>query len=204
MQRGENLEECLKVNGGSSQREGRPADTTREMTESRPPPANLVGEGGSEVSRGSGEATSQSQPVDEETLGIVRNLLRERNPALAETLQEIVDTEASGEEEEDNDSSSSSSSEDDDEGARVVAAAAAKSPPSTSKLPKAFLCPITHEVMRDPVVLSDGHTYERSAINKWIKILGRTTSPMTGAPLTSTSLTPNFTLKSMIVERCFS
>ena len=26
-----------------------------------------------------------------------------------------------------------------------------------------FTCPITHERMRDPVVLSDGHTYERSA-----------------------------------------
>ena len=52
--------------------------------------------------------------------------------------------------------------------------------------------------MRDPVVLLDGHTYERTAIETWLKKLGRTTSPMTGAPLESTALTPNFTLRSMI------
>ena len=30
-----------------------------------------------------------------------------------------------------------------------------------------FLCPITQEVMDDPVITSDGHTYERVAIEQW-------------------------------------
>ena len=34
----------------------------------------------------------------------------------------------------------------------------------------AFFGPITHEIMRDPVTLiSDGHTYERSAITQWFE-----------------------------------
>ena len=30
--------------------------------------------------------------------------------------------------------------------------------------PKDFCCPISHELMKDPVVAGDGHTYERSCI----------------------------------------
>jgi len=33
--------------------------------------------------------------------------------------------------------------------------------------PPEFYCPITHEVMVDPVVAQDGHTYERQAIEEW-------------------------------------
>lgn len=35
------------------------------------------------------------------------------------------------------------------------------------KMRDEFLCPITFELMIDPVIASDGHTYERSAIEKW-------------------------------------
>lgn len=31
-------------------------------------------------------------------------------------------------------------------------------------MPNDFLCPITHEVLRDPVLTVDGQTYERAAI----------------------------------------
>jgi len=48
--------------------------------------------------------------------------------------------------------------------------------------PRAFMCPITHELMRDPVSTVDGHVYERSAIEAWF-LLGHRKSPMTGAPL---------------------
>jgi len=34
------------------------------------------------------------------------------------------------------------------------------------KTPAEFVCPITYEVMQDPVCASDGHTYERSAIEE--------------------------------------
>jgi hypothetical protein len=32
-----------------------------------------------------------------------------------------------------------------------------------------FLCPITHELMKDPVIDPDGNSYERSAIENWLR-----------------------------------
>merc|ERR1719387_2257574 len=32
-----------------------------------------------------------------------------------------------------------------------------------------FLCPITHDAMRDPVICQDGYTYERQAITDWFE-----------------------------------
>ena len=37
----------------------------------------------------------------------------------------------------------------------------------TGGVVSSFLCPITQEVMTDPVLTSDGHTYERDAIEHW-------------------------------------
>ena len=31
------------------------------------------------------------------------------------------------------------------------------------------MCPITLELMRDPVMAADGHTYEREALLRWLK-----------------------------------
>jgi len=64
--------------------------------------------------------------------------------------------------------------------------------------PKAFCCPITQEIMSDPVVANDGHTYERVAIEAWL--LHHDTSPMTNQRLDNKTLTPSHTLKSMIRE----
>lgn len=65
-----------------------------------------------------------------------------------------------------------------------------------------FVCPITHEWMEDPVVASDGHTYDRSQITAWFVRCDRDkkapTSPKTNAPLENTSLTPNHVLKSLM------
>ena len=59
---------------------------------------------------------------------------------------------------------------------------AAPGPVAPSKPPPEFFCPITREVMEVPVVLvGDGHTYERSAIVRWLTI--RATSPMTNESL---------------------
>eukprot|EP01051_Picozoa_sp_SAG22_P017923 SAG22_NODE_2881_length_2130_cov_1.194485_1_plen_602_part_10 len=62
-----------------------------------------------------------------------------------------------------------------------------------------FICPITQELMVDPVIATDGHSYERSAIERWLA--SHNTSPLTGAELTSTTLTPNRNLKSQIASR---
>ena len=67
-----------------------------------------------------------------------------------------------------------------------------------SKELQAFNCPITQDIMNDPVTCMDGHTYEKEAIQRWFA--KHDTSPLTGAKLPSKHLIPNFALKSAINE----
>ena len=64
--------------------------------------------------------------------------------------------------------------------------------------PDEFTCPITQELMQDPVVAADGHTYERAAIAEWI--VRRTTSPKTGEALESMTIFPNHSIRRQIRE----
>ena len=64
------------------------------------------------------------------------------------------------------------------------------------KIPNEYTCPITCEIMNDPVSTADGHTYEREAITTWFAING--TSPVTNKVLPNKLLTPNWSLKSCI------
>ncbi|KAI5695432.1 hypothetical protein M8J75_016612 [Diaphorina citri] len=64
-------------------------------------------------------------------------------------------------------------------------------------IPAEMMCPITHQLMRDPVLCSDGYNYERSAIELWISS-GRSTSPLTNQPLLSTDFVANSELKTKI------
>ena len=57
-----------------------------------------------------------------------------------------------------------------------------------------YVCPITHTVMTDPVVASDGHSYERSAIERWLGD-GNTRSPKTNVALSSTHVFANQALR---------
>ncbi len=57
-------------------------------------------------------------------------------------------------------------------------------------------CPITYELFRDPVLAQDGHTYERQAIEEWIRRNG--TSPITREPLAIEHLYPNRTVKELV------
>lgn len=41
-----------------------------------------------------------------------------------------------------------------------------------------FICPISQEMMSDPVVAADGVTYERESIHKWFQ--KHNTSPVRG------------------------
>ena len=63
------------------------------------------------------------------------------------------------------------------------------------------LCPITHEPMVDPVSAADGQTYERRAIEAWIKKGTVPISPLTGEPLEDLTLRPNFLAKALTQER---
>lgn len=49
--------------------------------------------------------------------------------------------------------------------------------------------------MKKPVILSDGFTYEESAIKQWLDS-GKKVSPMTNAPLQHCNMTPNFVIRS--------
>ncbi|KAK2382336.1 U-box domain-containing protein [Trifolium repens] len=68
-------------------------------------------------------------------------------------------------------------------------------------IPSDFKCPISLELMMDPVIVSTGQTYERSCIEKWLKD-GHGTCPKTQQTLTSTVLTPNYVLRSLIEQWC--
>jgi ubiquitin-protein ligase/uncharacterized protein YegL len=66
-------------------------------------------------------------------------------------------------------------------------------------IPKSFLCPISCEVMKDPVITSDGFTYDRASIELWLKKSNK--SPLTGTELDNQRLIPNREFKSMITAR---
>lgn len=56
----------------------------------------------------------------------------------------------------------------------------------------AFICPLTRRLMKEPVTASDGHSYERAAIEEWLR--RKAISPVTALPLASRQLYPNYSL----------
>ena len=64
--------------------------------------------------------------------------------------------------------------------------------------PDEYLCPITQELMRDPVIASDGHTYERGAIEIWFS--KKVVSPKTGSALETSATFPNHIMRRQIIE----
>lgn len=69
---------------------------------------------------------------------------------------------------------------------------------------ESFLCPLTKQIMRDPVTLESGATFERQAILKWFKESDsngrRLICPVTRKELSSTELNPSIALKNTIDE----
>ncbi|KAK7400780.1 hypothetical protein VNO78_12087 [Psophocarpus tetragonolobus] len=68
-------------------------------------------------------------------------------------------------------------------------------------IPYHFRCPISLELMRDPVTVCTGQTYDRASIESWVGT-GNTTCPVTRAALTDFTLIPNHTLRRLIQEWC--
>ncbi|XRB09249.1 ultraviolet-B receptor UVR8 [Pycnococcus provasolii] len=56
-----------------------------------------------------------------------------------------------------------------------------------------YVCPITQAIMTDPVCAADGHSYERSAIERWLGE-GNSRSPKTNLQMAHTHLNPNHAL----------
>ncbi|KAJ3693366.1 hypothetical protein LUZ60_008846 [Juncus effusus] len=69
---------------------------------------------------------------------------------------------------------------------------------------EAFICPLTRQILRDPVTIESGQTFEREAILKWFKQCvenGRKpTCPLTQIELKSTTLASCIALKNAIEE----
>ena len=63
--------------------------------------------------------------------------------------------------------------------------------------PEEFICSLTMDLMSDPVMSKYGHSYERSAIFKWIA-RGNDTCPMSRRPLRLSDLITNHALRCKI------
>lgn len=74
---------------------------------------------------------------------------------------------------------------------------------SPVQIPPDFCCPLSLELMTDPVIVSSGQTYERAFIKKWID-LGLTVCPKTRHTLAHTNLITNYTVKALIANWCES
>lgn len=70
-------------------------------------------------------------------------------------------------------------------------------------IPADFCCPLSLELMTDPVIVASGQTYERTFIKNWIN-LGLTVCPKTRQTLAHTNLIPNYTVKALIANWCES
>ncbi|WOL18792.1 E3 ubiquitin-protein ligase [Canna indica] len=77
------------------------------------------------------------------------------------------------------------------------------------EIPSYFLCPISLQLMKDPVILSTGITYDRESIEQWIfagkqqQQQQQRTCPVTRQPLPpDCELTPNHTLRRLIQAWC--
>ncbi|KAL1544540.1 E3 ubiquitin-protein ligase PUB23-like [Salvia divinorum] len=69
-------------------------------------------------------------------------------------------------------------------------------------IPCYFLCPISMQLMKDPVTIPTGITYDREYIEKWLFICKNATCPVTKQPIATLDLTPNHTLRRLIQGWC--
>lgn len=67
-----------------------------------------------------------------------------------------------------------------------------------NQIPERYLCSITSQIMIDPVMAADGHTYEREAIEQWLQT--HDTSPKTNKKLENKKLLDNHDKRGEILE----
>lgn len=65
-------------------------------------------------------------------------------------------------------------------------------------IPQSYICPITQEIMTDPVIDEQGNCYERTAIMTWLQ--NHNTSPITRSRIDINKLVPNRSLLALIQE----
>ncbi|CAI5536560.1 unnamed protein product [Closterium sp. Naga37s-1] len=67
--------------------------------------------------------------------------------------------------------------------------------------PEEFICPLSLDIMFDPVIVESGQTYERAFIERWV-VDGHKTCPKTRQPLPSGAIIPNQILRALINDWC--
>jgi hypothetical protein len=71
---------------------------------------------------------------------------------------------------------------------------------AVSERQPALLCPISRDVLRDPVLLvASGHTYERSELARWLR--SHDTDPLTNTPLATKHFVPNYLARAILTHR---
>lgn len=71
------------------------------------------------------------------------------------------------------------------------------------EIPEDFTCPISQVVFEDPVITSDGFTFDRKAIERWYRMRRTSpTSPLTGLPITDITLRHQAVLATRIKSWC--
>lgn len=67
-------------------------------------------------------------------------------------------------------------------------------------IPDEFKCPISLSIMKEPVICSDGHTYDKESITKLFEMRSIAFSPKTRVKLDKNILLPNHNIRKMIDE----
>ncbi|KAG2605181.1 U-box domain-containing protein 21-like [Panicum virgatum] len=73
--------------------------------------------------------------------------------------------------------------------------------PEEVAVPAHFVCPISLDLMRDPVTAPTGITYDRESVEGWLA-RGSARCPVTGRPLRLADLVPNYATRRMIQDWC--
>ena len=69
---------------------------------------------------------------------------------------------------------------------------------NSNSLPREFFCPLTKRLMKDPVKDTEGNTYEREAIERWLRV--QSSSPITNRYLSLGMIRPDKELKRAIYK----
>jgi len=73
-----------------------------------------------------------------------------------------------------------------------------------AEIPSYFICPISMQIMRDPITVCTGITYDRESMEKWIYSCGKNTCPATMQVMPNYNMTPNYILRRLIQGWCLA
>uniref|UniRef100_A0A0D9VRQ7 U-box domain-containing protein n=1 Tax=Leersia perrieri TaxID=77586 RepID=A0A0D9VRQ7_9ORYZ len=86
--------------------------------------------------------------------------------------------------------------------ARKAVTSKASPPAPPLEIPAHFRCPISLDLMRDPVTAPTGITYDREGIEAWLDTGRAAVCPVTHAPLRHEDLVPNHAIRRVIQDWC--